>query len=61
MKIEELRLSDREVELVRLYAEERGLSVDDAASELFRDSMAQKFRRNLGKAPAKVYELRRSK
>ncbi len=59
-KIEELRLSEKELALVKAYAEERGLTLDEAASQLVQDSIAKKFRRNLGRAPAQVYPIKRT-
>jgi predicted transcriptional regulator len=56
---EKTTLSEREMELVRQVAEQWGVSVEEAANRLRREGFDQRVRRNTGRAPAKVYDLRR--
>lgn len=60
-KHEELRLSEKELSMVKAYADERGLTLDEATSQLSHDAIAKRFRKNLGRGPAKVYQLPRKK
>lgn len=60
-KEEEIRLSDREAAIVQRYADERGLTLDEAATQLFQAAMENKYRKNLNCGPAKVYSINRSK
>jgi hypothetical protein len=60
-KEQEIRLSDKELAAVQAYADERGMTLDEAATELTQDAIAKKFRKNLNRAPAKVYSLPRNK
>lgn len=50
-----IALTDRECAAVQKVAEERGISLDAAASELFQEAMAQRFRRGVGRGPAKIF------
>lgn len=50
-------LTDRELALVQKVADERGLSLEDAATELFKEAVAQRFRKVVGRGPAKVYPI----
>lgn len=56
-KEEEIRLSDKELEKVKAYGTEHGLTHDEAATELAKDAIGQRFRKNLGRGPAKVYQI----
>jgi hypothetical protein len=58
---EDTTLSDRERELVQQIADLRGVSWEEAADQLRREGMAQRFRRGVRRAPAKVYDLPRGK
>lgn len=49
--------SEREMELIRRVADLKGITVEEAATELMRGQMARRFRRGTGYAPAKVYSL----
>lgn len=60
-KHEDIRLSDREMEPVRRYAEERGLTIEEAFTQLFKSAVEKKFRKGTGRGPAKVYSINRSK
>lgn len=51
-------LSDREKAVVQRVADERGISLDEAGSQLLQEAIAQRFRRNLGRGPAKVYSIK---
>lgn len=54
-----MSFSDREIELMRRVAEERGVSVEEVANELIHEAIAQKFKRGLGRQPAQVYTMRK--
>jgi GAF domain-containing protein len=58
---EETVLSDAERALVQRVADQRGVTWEQAADDLRREGMAQRFRRGVRRAPAKVYPLRRPK
>jgi len=58
-KHEDLRLSDRELAMVQQYANEQGLTLDEAASKLISLAIEKKFRRSVNRGPAKVYSLPR--
>lgn len=60
-KVQELTLSDKELAVVKAYAEENRLTLDEAVTQLSQDAIAKKFRRNLGRGPARVYSLPRRK
>lgn len=61
MPVESVPLSDRERDLLRAIADQRGTTVDEVAEQLLREALAKKFRQGLGRAPAKVYDIRRKK
>lgn len=51
--------SDRERAVLQRVADERGVSFEQAVTELMREAIAQHVRRRLGRTPAQVYPLRR--
>jgi hypothetical protein len=55
----DVSFSDREIELIRRVAEERGVSFEEAANELIHEAIAQKFKRGLNRQPAQVYTLKK--
>ncbi len=57
----ELPLSGRELEVVRRIAQRDGVTLDEAATRLMAEGLASRVRRRTGKAPAKVYAMRRGK
>lgn len=48
----QVQLSPSELEAVKTYAEQEGVSVEDAASALFSRAFAQRMRKGTGKSPA---------
>lgn len=52
-------LSDKEMDQVKRIAERDGVSIDEAASRLFSEGMARRVKKRTGKAPAKVYAMRK--
>lgn len=58
-KEQELRLSDRELAVIQSYADENGLTIEEAATQLIKNAIAKRFRKSLGRGPAKVYSLPR--
>ena len=57
-KAAEVSFSDREMDLIRRVARERGISEEDAANELLHEAIAQRFKQRLGRQPATVYPMR---
>ncbi len=60
-KEQEVALTDRELNVVEQVARERGITTDEASTQLAQEALAQRFRRHLGRAPATVYPIKRSK
>ena len=56
---EPVPLSDREMELVKRVAKRDGVTEDEAASRLFSEGMARRVKKRTGRAPAKVYSMRK--
>lgn len=59
MPVEHTALSDRERQAVEMVAQQRGVTFDEALEQMAKEGLAARVRRKTGKAPAKVYELRR--
>lgn len=58
MTLETIALTDEQLEVVRRVAQERGVSVDTAASQLQSEALAAMIRKGTGRTPAKVYASR---
>lgn len=52
-------LTQEEIELVRTIARRDGITEDEAATRLFSAALARRVRRRTGKAPARVYSMRK--
>lgn len=52
-------LSAKERELVKRIAERDGVSEDEAATRLVKQALARRVKRRTGKAPARVYAMRK--
>lgn len=52
-------LSEQEMELVRRVAKRDGITVDEAATNLGKAALARRTRKRTGKAPARVYSIKR--
>jgi predicted kinase len=52
-------LSDKEREAIEQVAQQRGISFDEAVEQMAKEGLAQRVRRKTGRAPARVYELRK--
>lgn len=59
MANEQTALSDREREAVQRVADQRGVTFEEAVEAMAKEGLAARVRRKTGRAPAKVYELRR--
>jgi hypothetical protein len=59
-KVPAIALSNRELALVQAVANERGISVEEAFEQLAREAIEQRFRKHTGRAPARVYPMRRN-
>jgi predicted kinase len=56
---EHTSLSDQERDAVQRVADQRGISFDEAIEQMAKEGLESKVRRRTGRAPAKVYQLRR--
>jgi len=59
MRTEQTELGEKEKKMVEMIAEQRGVTFEEAASQLAREALAIRVRRRTGHGPAKVYELRK--
>ena len=53
MSEETTELSDQELKLVQQYADQRGLTLNQAATELAKQALAKRVRKSTGKTPAR--------
>lgn len=51
--------TEKELELIRRVALRDGITEDEAATNLGKAALARRTRKRTGKAPAKVYSLRK--
>jgi hypothetical protein len=56
---EHTNLTAAERELVKRIAERDGISEDEAATNLVKTALARRVRKRTGKAPARVYGIKR--
>jgi hypothetical protein len=56
---ESLSLSGPEMEAVKRIAKREGISEEEAATKLVQSALARRVRRRTGKAPAKVYSIKK--
>jgi predicted kinase len=56
---EQTALSERERQAVEQVAQQRGVSFEEAIEQMAKEGLASRVRRKTGRAPAKVYELKR--
>lgn len=52
-------LSDKEMDQIKRIAKRDGVTEDEAASRLFSEGLARRVKRRTGKAPARVYSIKR--
>lgn len=52
-------LTKAEREIVQRIADRDGVTLDEAATRLAKEGLARRVKKRTGKAPAKVYDLRR--
>lgn len=50
---ETTELSDQELKAVQQYADQRGLTLNQAATELAKQALAKRVRKSTGKTPAR--------
>lgn len=60
-KDEQVSLSDKERALIERVAAECGISFEEATNQLLHEAIAARFRRHLGRQPARVYDLNKSR
>ena len=56
---EDVAFSAKELELIKRIAQRDGISEDQAATNLGKAALARRTRKRTGKAPAKVYSMRK--
>jgi predicted kinase len=56
---EQTALSERERQAVQQVADQRGITFEEAIEQMAKEGLAARVRRKTGKAPARVYEIRR--
>lgn len=61
MATEHTALSDMEREAVQQVADQRGITFEEAVEQMAKEGLASRVRRKTGRAPARVYELRKTK
>lgn len=59
MPAEQTALSEKERKAVEQVAEQRGITFEEAVEQMAKEGLASRVRRKTGRAPARVYELRR--
>ena len=59
MRDESLVLSKEEAKLAKQIAERKGITEQEAATLVVQASIARRMRKRTGKAPARVYSMRR--
>lgn len=59
MPQENVSLSDRERAAIEQVAQQRGITFEEAVEQMAKEGLASRVRRKTGKAPARVYEIRR--
>lgn len=59
MTTEQTALSEKERQAVEQVAQQRGITFEEAIEQLGKEGLASRVRRKTGRAPARVYELRR--
>lgn len=56
---EQVALSEKELELIKRIARRDGITEDQAATNLGKAALARRTRKRTGKAPARVYSIKR--
>ena len=56
---ETIALTDKQMQMIEQIAQERGVTVEEAATQMFREGLEKRVRRGVRRAPAKVYDLPR--
>jgi hypothetical protein len=56
---EGVALTAKELELVKRIAQRDGITEDEAATNLAKAALARRTRKRTGKAPARVYQIKR--
>jgi predicted kinase len=56
---ESTALSERERQAVQQVADQRGITFEEAAELMAKEGLASRVRKKTGRAPARVYELRK--
>lgn len=56
---EQTALSEKERSAVEQVAQQRGISFEEAIEQMAKEGLASRVRRKTGRAPAKVFELRK--
>lgn len=59
MATEQTAMSEKERQAVEQVAQQRGVTFEEAAEMLAKEGLAARVRKKTGRAPARVYEIRR--
>ena len=59
MPAEQTAVSEKERQAIEAVAQQRGITFEEAVEQMAKEGLASRVRRKTGKAPARVYELRR--
>jgi hypothetical protein len=58
---QQIELTDKEIDPIRRYAALHGITEEEAASKLFKEAFANRYRKAFNKAPATVYTFKARK
>ena len=53
-----ITMTDRELELIKLYANAQGITVEEATNQLGSDALAKRYKRVINRPQATVYDIR---
>ena len=59
MPAEQTAVSEKERQAIEAVAQQRGITFEEAVEQMAKEGLASRVRRKTGRAPARVYELRR--
>lgn len=59
MPSEQTAFSEKERQAISQVAEQRGITFEEAVEQMAKEGLASRVRRKTGRAPARVYDMRR--
>lgn len=60
-ELDRATLTKAERDMVQRIADRDGVTLDEAATRLAKEALARRVKKRTGKAPAKLYDIRRKK